>query len=170
LWAYEDSYIRELTVPFLGPERSRWLYPMGSVARTGAVLAGGSDWSVSSMNPLPGIEVAITRRDPRAEPGPPWIPEETVDLRTMLAAYTIGSAWASFRERETGSLEPGKLADLVVLDRDLFAIPPTEISDVKVLVTLFAGDVVYRDPGLPDGVLAFGGPEDPILSKESNDG
>jgi predicted amidohydrolase YtcJ len=62
LWAYEDSYIRDLTVPFLGPERSRWLYPIGSVARTGAILAGGSDWSVSSMNPLLGIEVAITRR------------------------------------------------------------------------------------------------------------
>jgi predicted amidohydrolase YtcJ len=155
LWAYEDSYIRELTVPFLGPERSRWLYPMGSVARTGAILAGGSDWSVSSMNPLLGIEVAITRRDPRAEPGPPWIPEETVDLRTMLAAYTIGSAWASFRERETGSLEPDKLADLLVLDRDLFAIPSTEISDAKVLVTLFAGQVVHRDPDLPTDILAF---------------
>ena len=146
LWAYEDEYIRDLTLPFLDPERSRWLYPIGSVARAGAVVAGGSDWPVSSLNPLEAIEVALTRRDPAAAAGPAWIPEEQVDLATMLAAYTIGSAWASFREHETGSIEPGKLADLVVLDRNLFEIPPTAISDAKVLLTLFEGEEVWRDP------------------------
>ncbi len=147
LWAYEDAYIKDLTVPFLGPERSRWLYPIASVAHTGAILAGGSDWSVSSMNPLDAIEVAITRRDPDSEAGAAWIPEERVDLASILSAYTIGSAWASFRERETGSIETGKLADLVVLDRNLFEIPPQAISDTKALLTLFRGREVWRDPG-----------------------
>jgi len=144
LWAYKDSYIRDLTEPFLGPERSRWLYPIASMAKTGAVLAAGSDWSVSSMNPLPAIEVAITRCAPElAACSEPWIPEERVDLATMLAAYTIGGAYAGFEERASGSLEAGKLADLVVLDRNLFTIPAGEISDSKVLLTLFEGRAVF---------------------------
>lgn len=148
LWAWADPYIRDLTEPQLGPERSRWLYPIGSVAATGAVMAGGSDWSVSSMVPLEGIEVAVTRRGPDEGPGPAWIPEERVTLATMLAAYTIGSAYAAFNERETGSLEVGKSADLVVLDHNLFAIPPQEISETKVLLTLFEGREVFRDAGM----------------------
>ena len=121
------------------------------MARTGAALAAGSDWSVSSMNPLEAIEVAVTRCDPDlAVCDKPWIPEERVDLATMLAAYTIGGAYAGFEEHEAGSLEPGKLADLVVLDRNLFEIPPGEISDAKVLLTLFEGREVFRDPTFPD--------------------
>jgi predicted amidohydrolase YtcJ len=144
LWAIEDAYIRDLTVPFLGPARSRWLYPMASMARTGAVLAAGSDWSVTSMNPLEAIEVAITRCDPALSTcDRPWIPEERVDLATMLAAYTIGGAYAGFEERASGSLEAGKLADLIVLDRNLFSIPPGEISEAKVLLTLFEGRAVF---------------------------
>jgi predicted amidohydrolase YtcJ len=154
LWAWADPYIKDLTEPQLGPERSRWLYPIGSVAATGAVLAGGSDWSVSSMVPLEGIEVAVTRRGPAEGPGPAWIPEERASLATMLAAYTIGSAYAAYREGETGSLEVGKSADLVVLDRDLFAVSPHEISEAKVLLTLFAGREVYRDLAMPPAVPA----------------
>ncbi len=146
LWAYADPYIRDLTLPYLGPERSRWLYPIASMARSGAVLAAGSDWSVSSMNPLDGIEVALTRRDPEDDPGPAWIPEERVDLATMIAAYTIGSQWAMFGEREAGSIEPGKWADLVVLDRNLFDVAPHEISEVKVVTTYFGGVEVYARP------------------------
>jgi predicted amidohydrolase YtcJ len=101
------------------------------------------------MAPLEGIEVAVTRRGPEEGPGPAWIPEERVSLATMLAAYTIGSAYAAFNERETGSVEVGKSADLIVLDRNLFAVPPHEISETKVLLTLFAGHEVYRDPGMP---------------------
>ena len=149
LWAWADPYIRDLTEPQLGPERSRWLYPIASVAATGAVIAGGSDWSVSSMVPLEGIEVAVTRRGPSEGPGPAWIPDERAGLPTMLAAYTIGSAYAAYNERETGSLEAGKSADLIVLDRNLFTIPPHEISETKVLLTLFAGREVFRDPALP---------------------
>lgn len=148
-WIIADSYITELTEPKLGPERSRWLYPMGSVARTGATIACGSDWSVTTMNPLPAIQYALTRPNPGKDA--PWIPEEIVDLETMIAGYTINGAYVNFQERETGSLEPGKWADLVVLDQNLFAIPPAQIGRTKVLWTLLEGREIYRDPSFrPD--------------------
>ncbi|MEN6561306.1 MAG: amidohydrolase [Acidobacteriota bacterium] len=150
LWAYPDTYITDLTLPILGPARSRWLYPIGSVARTGAVIVGGSDWSVSSMNPLLAIQVALTRRGPDAPPGEAWIPEERADLATMLRAYTANGAWLCREEKTRGTLEPGKAADLIVLDRDLFAMPPAEIGRAKVLLTLLEGREVFRDPSFRD--------------------
>jgi predicted amidohydrolase YtcJ len=144
LWAYADDYITKLTEPQLGPARSRWDYPIGSVVRSGAVVVAGSDWSVSSLNPLEAIQVAMTRRGPTAGPGPAWIPEEVVDLPTMLAAYTINAAYAFGQERETGSLEVGKAADLVVLDHNLFDIAPDRIHTAKVVMTVIEGRVVYQ--------------------------
>jgi predicted amidohydrolase YtcJ len=148
LWAYPDSYITDLTEPILGPDRSRRLYPIGSVVRSGARIVGGSDWSVSSMNPLDAIQVAVTRRALDDPDGPSWIPEEVVGLETMLAAYTVNGAWLSREEDSRGSLEPGMSADLIVLDRNLFLIPPAEIHKTRVLLTLFEGREVYRDPAL----------------------
>ena len=150
LWAYADPYITDLTLPILGPARSRWLYPIGSVAATGAVVAGGSDWSVSSMNPLEAIEVALTRRGPDDPPGEAWIPEERVGLETMLRAYTANGAWLSHEEKSRGVLAPGRAADLIVLDRDLFGIPVQDISRVRVLWTLLDGRAVFRDPSFAD--------------------
>jgi predicted amidohydrolase YtcJ len=148
LWAYADTYITDLTEPQLGPERSRWLYPIKSLADSGAMLAAGSDWSVSSMDPLEAIQTAITRRDINASEGPAWIPEECADLDTMLAAYTRGGAYLQHEEALTGSLEVGKRADLVVLEKNLFDIRPVEIHRVKVLLTLLDGKEVFRDPSL----------------------
>lgn len=148
LWAFADDYITELTIPGIGPVRSRFLYPIGSVARSGAVVAFGSDWSVSSPNPLEGIEVAMTRQALTEPKRPPLLPEEAIDLPTALAAYTIGSAYALGQEAETGSLEVGKAADLVVLSANLFSIPPARIHEQKVLLTLLAGTPVYRSPDL----------------------
>jgi predicted amidohydrolase YtcJ len=144
-WAQADEYITDLTVPALGPARSRWLYPIGSVMNSGAIVVGGSDWTVSSLNPMDAIQVAITRRDIFKTAGPAWIPEERVDLPRMLAAYTINAAYAVRMERENGSLEPGKVADLIVLDRNLFAIPVTELHRAKVLLTMLEGREVWRD-------------------------
>ncbi len=145
LWAYPDLYITELTEPVLGPERSRWLYPIGSIVKSGAKIVGGSDWSVSSMNPLDAIQVAITRKALDDSSSLSWIPEELVDLPTILAAYTINGAFLNRQEEITGSLEVGKAADLVVLDRNLFAIPPTDIHKTKVLYTFLEGKEIYRD-------------------------
>ncbi len=146
LWAWPDPYITDLTLPILGPARSRWLYPIGSVSRTGAVIVGGSDWPVSSENPLEAIETAVTRSDPGLPPTSGWIPEEKVDLETMLRAYTVNGAWLAHEEGSRGSLTVGQAADIIVLDRDLFAVPASEISEARVLLTLLAGRAVYRDP------------------------
>jgi predicted amidohydrolase YtcJ len=149
LWAWADPYILELTEPKLGTARSRWLYPIASVVATGAVVAAGSDWSVSSLAPLEGIEVALTRRANDAGPGPAWIPEERATLATMLAAYTIGAAYAARREAATGSIEVGKRADLVVLARNLFTLPAHEISETAVWLTYFGGREVWRHGEAP---------------------
>jgi predicted amidohydrolase YtcJ len=151
LWAFADDYITDLTLPLLGPERARWLYPIGSVLRSGAVVAFGSDWSVSSANPLEELEVAVTRMGPNGETKEPFIPEERIDLKDALAAFTIGAAYVNFQDATTGSIERGKLADLIVLDHNLFAIDPAQISDTKVLLTLFGGKAVHGDPAALGG-------------------
>jgi len=145
LWAFADDYMTKLTLPVLEPERARWIYPIHSLLASGAVLAFGSDWSVSSANPLEELEVAVTRMGPHGETKEPFIPEERIDLGDALAAFTIGAAYVNFQGDRTGSIETGKLADLIVLDRNLFAIRPEEISEARVLLTLFGGKPVHGD-------------------------
>jgi len=148
VWAQADPYITDLTIPALGPARSRWLYPIESLFRSGAIVVGGSDWTVSSLNPLDAIQVALTRRNVDLPAGPAWIPEERATLVEMVQAYTSNAAYAARTERETGSLEAGKLADVIVLDRNLFDTAVTEIHAVRVLLTLLEGQVVWRDSAL----------------------
>jgi hypothetical protein len=143
LWAYADAYITDLTEPVLGPERSRWLYPIASLVETGAVVAGGSDWNVSSMNPLDAIQVGITRRALDDSTGTAWLPDERVDLTTMLRLYTINAAYAAGDEANAGTLEAGKVADLVVLERDLYETPPAHLRAVPVTLTVVDGRIVY---------------------------
>ncbi len=157
LWATADPYITDLTLPFIGPERGRWLYPIGSVLRSGAVVAFGSDWDVSTANPLEQIEVALTRRGPGDEDWDVFIPEERIGLHDALAAFTINAAYVNHLEDRTGSIEVGKLADLVVIDRNLFAIEPAEISNARVLLTLIGGEPVYGDPGSIGARMRRGG-------------
>ncbi len=145
-WAQRDSYIRDLTEPRLGEERSSSLYPIGSLAKSGALLVAGSDWPVSSLNPFDAIEVAIRRRAPGDKTASPWLPHESVDLATMLAAFTINGACVQHQEQTSGSLEVGKAADFVVLDRNLFEIPEETIHKTKVLWTVLDGQEVYRAP------------------------
>jgi predicted amidohydrolase YtcJ len=144
LWAYADDYIVDLTWGGLGPERSRWIYPIGSVVKAGGMLAMGSDWSVSSLNPLEAIQVAMTRQGLEEPKRAPMVPEEAIDLATGLAGYTIGSAYANSLEKETGSIEVGKAADLIVIGKNLFDVPANEIAKQKVLLTLVDGQPVYR--------------------------
>ncbi|HXF36020.1 MAG TPA: amidohydrolase [Actinomycetota bacterium] len=153
LWAMHEPQMRDLTIPFIGPERTRWQYPFGSLVRSGAMLAFGSDWSVSSPDPLWEMHVAVNRLPPPGYPyGEPteeaFLPEERIDLPTAIHAFTMGSAFVNHLDRETGSIEVGKLADLVVLDRDLFAHPPSAIGEARVLLTLVDGRPVFRDPSL----------------------
>ncbi|MCW8845669.1 MAG: amidohydrolase [Gammaproteobacteria bacterium] len=145
LWAYADDYITKLTIPFIGEKRARWLYPISSVLQNGGIIAFGSDWSVSSANPFYGIEVAVTRKDPDSGDAEVLIPEERILLEDAIAAFTINAAYTNHLDEQTGSIEIGKQADLVVLDQNLFEIAPEAISATKVLLTLFEGKLVYGD-------------------------
>lgn len=143
LWAYPDSYIEDLTEPVIGPERSEWLYPIGAVVDAGGTFVGGSDWSVTSQNPMLAIEVAVTRQDPWANDGRVLTEQHLVDVETAIRAYTSLGAEASFSEEETGTLEVGKRADFVVLTDDPFVVDPHALSDVKVKQTWMDGVRVY---------------------------
>ena len=145
LWAQRDAYIEELNIPYLGAERSRGMFPIRSVLEHGGRVAFGSDWSVSSPNPLEQIETAMTRLGARGETAAPLNPDQAIDLHEAIAAFTIHAAFVNHREAGTGSLEVGKLADLVVLDRNLFEVEPEQISETRVLLTLLEGEPVYGD-------------------------
>ncbi|HKP98841.1 MAG TPA: amidohydrolase family protein, partial [Actinomycetes bacterium] len=147
-WSCLDGYMRELTLPFLDPERAGWQYPWASLRRAGAALAFGSDWTVSTANPLEEIEVAVGRMVPGDPDTEPFLPDERVDLPAALAAFTSGSAYALRLEDQTGSVTPGKLADLAVLDRDPFDPAGGPLGGVRVLATLVEGEPVHADPSL----------------------
>ncbi|MCC6376932.1 MAG: amidohydrolase [Microbacteriaceae bacterium] len=145
LWAALEPQMVDLTLPFLGEPRSSWQYPFGDLFRSGASLAAGSDWSVSTPDPFAAIHVAVNRL---AAPGQEleeyevFLPEQALDLATSLTAYTAGSAYLNHCD-EAGSIEVGKLADLVVLDRDPFDLPAKEIGLTKVQQTFVGGQQVY---------------------------
>ena len=144
LWACHEPQMDDLTIPFLGAERSTWQYPFGALHRAGARLVMGSDWPVTSPDPLAAIHTAVTRtayEDPRE----PFLPEQAVDLTTAFAAYTSGSAWVNGRDRTDGAgvLAPGNAADLAVLDRDPFTGPANEIGATRVASTWVGGRCVH---------------------------
>ncbi|MFJ7902038.1 amidohydrolase [Streptomyces sp. NPDC096198] len=144
LWAAHEPQMDELTIPFLGPERAARQYPFGALLRSGAMLAAGSDWPVSSPDPLQGIHVAVNRVLPGGT-GPVFLPAERIGLTAALTAYTAGSAYANHLD-ETGAVRPGALADLVVLDRDPYAGPPEAIGDTGVALTYVGGERVFAAP------------------------
>jgi predicted amidohydrolase YtcJ len=122
------------------------MYPIAQVHASGAVIAFGSDWSVSTANPFVEMEVAVRRADPSIPDGEVFLPEQRIALPEAIAAFTMGTAWVNGMERETGSIEAGKAADLVVLDRNLFTIDPRDISETKAVLTLLDGKPVHGDP------------------------
>ena len=148
LWAAHESQMDDLTIPFLGEPRWRWQYPFGSLVRSGASLAMGSDWSVSSPDPLEEIHVAVNRQMPadyphKVENREVFLPEERLDLATALAGFTMGSAYVNHLDSTTGSIEVGKFADLAVIDRNLFEHPAEEIASATVHQTYVEGERVF---------------------------
>ncbi|MEU1189927.1 amidohydrolase family protein [Streptomyces sp. NPDC005859] len=144
LWAAHEPQMDELTLPFLGARRGTRQYPFGDLLRSGATLAAGSDWPVSSPDPMAAIHVAVNRIAPDAPEGTQvFLPEQRLDLGTAIAAYTAGSAHVNHLDDTTGSITTGRFADLVVLDRDPFAGPPAEIAATRVLQTFVEGRRVH---------------------------
>ncbi len=128
----------------IGPERARTTYAFRSLLESGAVLAFGSDWPVAPMAPLMGIYAAATRRTLDGKHPEGWVPEQKIAVAEAIRAYTMGSAYASFDEKIKGSIEPGKLADMVVVSEDILSIAPAEIEKARVEITVFDGRVIYR--------------------------
>ena len=128
----------------IGPERAKETYAFRSLLDAGAVLAFGSDWHVAPMEPLMGIYGAVTRRTLDGKHPNGWVPEQKITAAEALRAYTWGSAFASFDEKNKGTIEPGKLADFAVLSRDILAIDPVEIAGTRVTLTVFDGKVVFK--------------------------
>jgi predicted amidohydrolase YtcJ len=141
LWAQRDDYVDKATIKYLGPRRSRYLYPARSLRDAGATIAGGSDWGVSSFNAFAAMEHAITRSAGRGQPA--LLPEQSLTLQDMVDAYTINAASALKQEHTTGSLEAGKRGDFIILDRDIFAIDASDLHNTQVAATYLDGREVY---------------------------
>ena len=152
LWACTEPLMEHMTLPFVGPEGAAWQYQIGSLAKMGTRIAFGSDWPISSADPLQEIHVAVNRvlserLGQRGEPEceSPFLPGQAVSLDDALSAFTSGVDWVNHEEHLVGTLRPGLRADLIVLDQDLFAVPATAIGDTSVVMTVSSGQVVFGD-------------------------
>jgi predicted amidohydrolase YtcJ len=144
-WAMHEAQMRDLRIPVLGDDRARWQFPFRSLLDAGAQLAGGSDWPVTTPNPLLEMEVAITRTDTDNRGGEALFPEERLSLDEALSAFTIGSAYVNHAETETGSIEIGKRADLVILDRDIRSPDAGPLGEASAVATFVDGQQVWGD-------------------------
>lgn len=141
-WTWPDQYI-DVAYGVVGTERTDQFYPVASIQRTGGLLVGGSDWDVTTLNPLYAIEGLVRRQDPDVEDGPELGSNERIDLDTALAMYTRNAAFIMRQEMISGTLQAGKKADLLVLDRNLFEVPATQINEAQVELTMMGGKTVY---------------------------
>jgi predicted amidohydrolase YtcJ len=128
----------------IGPERAKGTYAFRSLLDSGATLAFGTDWPVAPLNPMEGLKAAVTRQTLDGKHPNGWVPEQKITLDEAIRAYTVGAAFAEFQDKVKGSLAPGKLADVVVLDRDISQIDPADLDKVKVSITLVDGQVVFE--------------------------
>jgi len=146
--AYDDGRWAEKKI---GKERVRYTYPFKSLLDGGAVLAFGSDWTVAPLDPVSGIYAAVTRATSDGKNPGGWVPEEKISLDDAIKGYTTGGAYAEFAEKDKGTIRSGKLADIIVLDKDLFKVPAEQLTDVKVVLTIVGGKVVYDGRPAPAG-------------------
>lgn len=158
LWACNSPQVVDLTVPVVGEERAGWLYRFGDLWRSGARLAFGSDWGVSSPDPLLQLEVAVTRVCPDDRTAEPLLPEQRLDLPTAVRAFTLGSAYVNGRDDVSGTIVPGKAADLAVVDRNLFEAGAGPTGEAVVDYTIVAGEIVFArsSPSLSRPTRGFG--------------
>ena len=144
LHAYPNDDILKSWAPNVGPERAQRGWPWHSIQSAGGLLAFGSDWPIVTLSPWPGLQTAVTRETTAGQPKGGWIPAERIRLPDAIRGYTLNAAFAGHREKNEGSIESGKLADLIIVSQDLFKIQPEKMGDTKVLLTLVGGRVVYE--------------------------
>jgi hypothetical protein len=146
----KDDYYYNIQVPYLGQERADAEYPMESFFKAGVKVTSSSDYSVTiPCDPLVAIQTGMTRSRPETvDPKEVLWPGENATLDQMIASFTINGAYANFLEKSTGSLEVGKLADLIVLDKNLFNIPVTDIGKARVVMTFFEGKEAFKEKSL----------------------
>ena len=144
LWACLDDCMLELTMPRLGPARSALQYPIATLAASGAHISFGSDWPVSSVAPLQGLAVAVTRQRLDGTQATGWLPEEQLPVQQAVTAYTAGTAFQAFEDGERGALQVGAVADLCLLSADITAMSGREIADVDIDGTWVAGRAIHR--------------------------
>jgi predicted amidohydrolase YtcJ len=152
LHAYPNEDTLDVWLRNVGPERGQRAWAWRSIQGDGAVLAFGSDWPIVTLNPWEGVQNAITRQTVEGNPPEGFVPKERLSVEDAIRGYTLGAAAAGHREQREGSLEKGKLADLIVLDRNLFEIEPKEIGKTEVLLTMVGGRVVYESPALKSAI------------------
>ncbi len=128
----------------IGPERIKYTYPFKSFLDNGVLLCFGSDWTVAPLNPILGIYAAVTRRTLDGKNPGGWLPEQKISVEDAIKCYTVNNAYAAYEEKEKGSIEPGKLADMVVLSDNILKIDPVKIKDVNVDMTILGGKVIYK--------------------------
>jgi len=150
LHSYPDDDTLNIWSRNIGPERASRAWVWRSIQAKGGALAFGSDWPVVTLNPWPGVQTALTRQTSEGDPPGGFIPQQRLSLEDTIRGYTLGAAFAGRREKTEGSLEPGKLADFILLDRDLFKIEPSEIGKTEVLITMVGGKIVYQSPNWKD--------------------
>ncbi len=131
----------------IGQERARYAYPLKSLKKEGTVIAFGTDWPAGPLNPMLGLYAAVTRRDTTGYPSEGWYPQERITIEEAIEAYTLGSAYAEFMDKEKGSLEPGKLADIVILDQNVLEIASESILKTRVVYTILDGQLIYQNNG-----------------------
>ncbi|WP_254605521.1 amidohydrolase [Burkholderia contaminans] len=150
LWTAAREEPQQLYRDLLGAERTARNYPFRSLRNAGAMLAAGSDWSVSTMDPMQIIQTGVTHLLIDQPDSPPWNPHERLDLLTMREAYTVNTAYALRFDDCTGSLEAGKDASFAIVDRNPFVHPVETFAQTRVIETCFRGEVVYAAPGWAD--------------------
>jgi predicted amidohydrolase YtcJ len=144
LHAYPDEDTLRVWAGNNGPDRASRAWVWNSIAKAGGHLAFGSDWNVVTLNPWEGLQMAVTRQTTEGAPAGGWLPQERVTLAQAVEAYTLGAAYAGRREKTEGSIEPGKLADLIIVSQNIFEIDPHAIAKTKVVRTIVGGKVVYE--------------------------
>jgi hypothetical protein len=149
LHAYPDEDTLGPWLTNAGHQREPRAWAWQSIARGGGRLAFGSDWPVVTLSPWPGVQNAVTRQTREGKPAGGWVPEQRVSVAQAVEAYTLGAAFSGHREKSEGSLEPGKLADLIVVSQDIFKVDPHSIAATEVMITMVGGKIVYQSPKWP---------------------